>query len=71
MAVAIKIEDGDPNARANRAVTVEALAQLGVLDAAALSRLAQMHRPPALDPRGREVGESVASFELAPISELG
>ena len=71
MAVAIKIEDGDPNARANRAVTVEALAQLGVLDAAALARLAAMHRPPALDPRGHEVGESVASFELAPISELG
>jgi len=68
--VAIKIEDGDPNARANRAVTVEALAQLGVLDGAALERLADMHRPPAYDPRGTEVGQSVASFELAPLSEL-
>jgi len=68
--VAIKIEDGDPNARANRAVTVEALAQLGVLDGATLERLANMHRPPAYDPRGGEVGQSVASFELAPLSEL-
>lgn len=69
--VAIKIEDGDPNARANRAVTVEALAQLGVLDGAALERLADLHRPPTYDPRGTEVGQSVASFELAPLSELG
>jgi L-asparaginase II len=68
--VALKIEDGDPNARANRAVTVEALAQLGVLDAAALERLADLHRPPAYDPRGTEVGQSVPSFELAPLSEL-
>ena len=68
--LAIKIEDGDPHARANRAVTTEALAQLGVLDAAALERLADYHRPPAFDPRGVEVGQSVASFELAPISEL-
>jgi len=68
--LAIKIEDGDPAARANRAVTVEALAQLGVLDAAALDRLVNLRRPPAFDPRGVEVGQSVASFELAPISEL-
>ena len=51
-------------------MTVEALAQLGVLDGAALERLADMHRPPAYDPRGTEVGQSVASFELAPLSEL-
>jgi L-asparaginase II len=69
--VVIKIDDGDPTARANRAVTVEALSQLGVLDGTALHRLADLHRPPARDPRGVEVGESVASFELAPISELG
>jgi L-asparaginase II len=68
--IALKIEDGDPNARANRAVTVEALAQLGVLDGATLERLAELHRPPAYDPRGTEVGQSVASFELAPLSEL-
>jgi L-asparaginase II len=68
--LAIKIEDGDPNSRANRAVTVEALAQLGVLDKAALERLADVHRPPTYDPRGSEVGESVPSFELAPLSEL-
>ena len=69
--VAIKIEDGDPNARANRAATVEALAQLGVISGAALERLAELHRPPSFDPRGVEVGQSVPSFELAPISELG
>jgi L-asparaginase II len=68
--VALKIDDGDPNGRANRAVTVEALAQLGVLDAAALERLADLHRPPMFDPRGIEVGKCVPSFELAPLSEL-
>jgi L-asparaginase II len=68
--VAIKIEDGDHVGRAGRAVAVEALSQLGVLDAAALERLAQLHRPPLYDPRGHEVGESAAAFELAPISEL-
>jgi L-asparaginase II len=68
--VAVTIEDGDGHGRANRAVTVEALAQLGVLSAAQLERLADMHRPPARDPRGVEVGETATNFELAPISEL-
>lgn len=68
--LALKIEDGDLSGRANRAVSVEALAQLGVLDGAALQSLAGLHRPPALDPRGAEVGRTVPVFELAPISEL-
>jgi L-asparaginase II len=68
--VAIKIEDGDGTGRARRAVSVEALAQLGVLDGHVLERLATLHRPPLRDPRGVEVGQVVATFELAPIAEL-
>jgi L-asparaginase II len=68
--VAIKIEDGDSTGRANRAVSVEALGQLGVLDSGQLERLADFHRPPARDPRGVEVGQTLTVFELAPISEL-
>lgn len=68
--VALTIEDGDGHGRASRAVTIEALAQLGVFDAAQLERLADLHRPAARDPRGVEVGWTAAKFELAPISEL-
>jgi len=68
--VAVKIEDGDVSGRANRAVSIEALGQLGVYDGGALERLSDMHRPPARDPRGVEVGQTVTVFELAPISEL-
>jgi L-asparaginase II len=69
--VAIKIEDGDVAKRANRAVTVEALAQMHVLSGAALERLADLHRPPKQDPRGIEIAAAVPSFRLAPLSELG
>jgi L-asparaginase II len=68
--VAIKIEDGDGQTRANRAVTVEALSQLGVLDERDLRALAAHHRPVSRDPQRRVVAESVVGFELAPISEL-
>ena len=68
--VAVSIEDGDGHGRANRAVTVEALSQLGVLNTVQLERLADLHRPPARDPRGVEVGATVPNFELAPINEL-
>jgi L-asparaginase II len=68
--VAIKIEDGDGYSRANRAVTVEALAQLGVLNADALERLNDLHRPPKRDPRGVEIASTVPGFQLAPLSEL-
>lgn len=68
--LAISIEDGDGHGRANRAVSVEALAQLDVLSSAELERLGDLHRPPLRDPRGVEVGQSVSIFELAPLSEL-
>ena len=68
--MAISIEDGDPMERASQAATVEALAQLGVYDDDALDTLDEFHRPPTFDPRGQRTGESVARFELAPISEL-
>lgn len=69
--LALKIEDGDRAGRASRSVSVEALAQLGVLDAAQLERLNDLHRPPALDPRGVEIALTVPVFQLAPFSELG
>lgn len=68
--LALKIEDGDGAGRAGRAATVEALRQVGALGEDALRRLAPYHHPPAHDPRGTIVGESVPRFELAPISEL-
>jgi L-asparaginase II len=68
--VAIKIEDGDGRERAQSAATVEALAQLDALDDRALRVLARYHHPPALDPRGRVVGEAVPDFQLVPTGEL-
>ncbi|MDQ3937277.1 MAG: asparaginase [Chloroflexota bacterium] len=68
--IAVTIEDGDAQGRANRAVTVEALGQLGVFDSTGLERLNDLLHPPARDPRGVEVGRTVPNFELAPISEL-
>jgi L-asparaginase II len=68
--MAISIEDGDGHGRANRAVTIEALSQLGVLSDEQTGRLADLHRPALRDPRGSEVGEVATAFELAPISEL-
>lgn len=69
--VALKIEDGDKGGRANRSVSVESLAQLGVFDAPVLERLNDLHRPPARDPRGVEIAATVPVFQLAPLSELG
>ncbi len=68
--VAIKIEDGDGFGRANRSVSVEALAQLGALDADALERLNDLHRPPRRDPHGVEIAVTVPTFQLAPFAEL-
>ena len=68
--VAVKIEDGDSGGRAARAAGVEALAQLGVLDGAAVKRLAPVPRPPAANPRGERIGETVPGFALAPLGEL-
>jgi L-asparaginase II len=68
--LAVRIEDGDGAARANRAVTVEALCQLGALDERQLRPLASQHRPVKRSPHGEIIAETVAGFELAPISEL-
>lgn len=67
--LAIRIDDGN-EVRAGRAATVEAVAQVGALDERALRAVAAFHRPKATDPRGALVGETVAVFQLAPISEL-
>ena len=68
--LAVKIEDGDGRSRALPAVAIEALIQVGALDQAAVRALGAMRRPRASDAHGDGVAESVAVFELAPISEL-
>jgi L-asparaginase II len=68
--LAVKIEDGGGYDRAISAASVEALAQVGVLDSAALRALGRYHRPASLDPRGEYVGEALAEFSLAPVGEL-
>jgi L-asparaginase II len=64
--LALSIEDGDAAARASRAVTVEALAQIGSLDELDLRALAAFHRPVRNGPDGSVVATSVPRFELAP-----
>jgi L-asparaginase II len=68
--LAVSIEDGDAAARASRAVTVEALAQLGTLDELDLRALAFFHRPVRHGPDGSAIATSVPRFELAPMTEL-
>ncbi len=68
--LAVKIEDGDGSDRGTWAASVEALRQVGVLDAQGLRMLARYHRPAMLDPHGRVGAESVPEFELAPVGEL-
>ncbi|HYM84762.1 MAG TPA: asparaginase, partial [Candidatus Dormibacteraeota bacterium] len=68
--LALKIEDGDGYDRGTWSATVEAMRQIGVVDASALRQLARYHRPVDLDPHGRLAGESIAEFELAPMGEL-
>jgi L-asparaginase II len=67
--VALKIEDGSGFDRAVSAASVETLRQVGALDSASLRALHRYHRPVALDPRGEQVGEAVAEFELVPVGE--
>lgn len=69
--MAVRIEDGDLGARANRAVTVEALDQLGTLDDRARRLLTLHHRPVTRSPAGEVIAQVVPGFGLAPISELG
>jgi L-asparaginase II len=68
--LAVKIEDGDGYDRGTWAASVEALRQVGVLDAQAMRALARYHRPAILDPHGRVGAESIPEFELAPVGEL-
>jgi L-asparaginase II len=69
--VAVRIEDGDLGARANRAVSVEALDQLGALDDRARRLMVLHHRPVIKGPAGDDIGHVIPGFGLAPISELG
>jgi len=55
--LALKVEDGDLGRRAADVVASAALARLGVLDAAALARIAEHAAPRILDPRGEVAGE--------------
>ena len=68
--LALKIEDGDGAHRASRAVSVEALAQVGTLDERDLRALAPFHRPAQHGPDGSEVAAALPRFELAPLHEL-
>ena len=65
--VAISIEDGDGAGRANRAATVEAMAQMRALDERDLRSLAPFHRPITLGPDGSEVAVAVPRYELTPL----
>ena len=62
--LAIKIEDGDRARRGRNVATVEALRQLGVLDAVAIERLAEFASPPIRDPRGDRSGRVRPAFKL-------
>lgn len=68
--MALKIEDGDGRSRALSVAVVEALQQVGALDDGAVRQLGSFHRLPATDAHGDVVAETVAVFELAPLSEL-
>ncbi len=63
--IAIKIEDGDLSRRAIKAVSVETLAQLGVLDERDLRAMAGYHRPTVTAPTGGEASTALPRFELA------
>jgi L-asparaginase II len=68
--LAVSIEDGDAAGRANRAASVEAMAQMGTLDELDLRAMAAFRRPVRRGPDGSLVATAVARFELAPIGEL-
>lgn len=63
LGLALKIEDGEDR-RARPTVVIESLRQLGVLDDAALERLAPYAKFVVRNHRGDKVGEIRASFEL-------
>lgn len=62
LGLAVKIEDG--NGRANGPVMIEALRQLGALDAEQLQALSHMHNPKNYNHRKDLVGETKAIFTL-------
>lgn len=68
--MALRIEDGDGFSRASRAVTVEALRQLGALTDQELRGLAAHHQPESSSASGAVVARTMPRFLLAPISEL-
>jgi L-asparaginase II len=68
--LAVKIEDGGGHPRASWAASVEALHQVGVLDAQALRALGRFHHPTTRDPHGRALASALPRFELVPLGEL-
>ncbi len=64
LGIAIKIVDGHGQ-RGAGPVAIEALRQLGALDAEAIARLRDQHRPVLKNHRGLEVGEVRPIFRLA------
>jgi L-asparaginase II len=68
--LALKMEDGDGYDRGTYAASVEALAQVGLLDGQAVRQLARYHRSPSVDPHGTLAAEAIPEFELAPVGEL-
>jgi L-asparaginase II len=69
-AMAIKVEDGDMSRRAIKAATVEALAQIGVLDDRDLRAMEAYHHPVVRTPDRRDAAVALARFDLAPLDEL-
>ena len=64
LGLAAKVEDGDGARRAGGVATIAALAQLGLLDAEAVERLAEFASPPIVDPRGETSGSVRAVLSL-------
>jgi L-asparaginase II len=69
--IAIKIEDGDGSRRAVKATSVEALAQIGLLDERDLRALAPYHHPTVSAPTGGDAATALPRFELAGRDESG
>ena len=70
-ALAIKVDDGDMSRRAVKAASVEALAQLGLLDERDLRALSGYHHPTVLTPQGEEAATALPRFELAQPGKQG
>ncbi len=62
LGVMLKIADGSESCRDG--AVLEVLRQLGVLSAAELAELAELHRPAVLDRQGQPVGELLPDLEL-------